>query len=83
MQADIKQKQQSTDLTQFPESHERCCTVCVDKRTRRGHFTSAGNAAVRSVFGGKDGVEENVTSVNRAVSICEMIKQTRASVTLQ
>ena len=44
-----KQKQQSTDLTQFPESHERCYTVCVDKRTKRGHFTSAGNAAVRSL----------------------------------
>ena len=42
------------------------------KGPRRGHFTSAGITDVRSIFGHKGGVEERVTSVNSAVSICEV-----------
>ena len=49
-----------------------CKTVCIGKRTRLGHLTSAGISDVQSIFGSEDGVEESVTSVNGAVNICEV-----------
>ena len=34
----------------------KCKTVRIGRRTRRGHFTSAGITDVRSIFGGKNAV---------------------------
>ena len=44
----------------------------IGRSTRRCHFAVAGITDVQSVFVGKDGVEESVTSVHCAVGICEV-----------
>ena len=45
---------------------------CIGKRTRRDHFTVAGIAHVKIIFGGEECVEESGASVHGAVSIREM-----------
>ena len=49
-----------------------CKAVRIGKRTRRGHFSSAGITDVHSFSGHMDGVEWCVTNVNGATNICEV-----------
>ena len=49
-----------------------CNTVCMGKKIRRRHVTLALITDVQSIVENKDGVEEDVTSVNCASGICEV-----------
>ena len=46
--------------------------VRIGKKTRRGHLAYEGISDVRSIIGDNDDAEESVTSVNCAVSICDV-----------
>ena len=65
-----RNKTRTTGLT--PELLPFCKAVCIGKGTTRGHFTAAGITDVRSISENKNGVGENASSVNCAVSICEV-----------
>ena len=53
----------ATNLSVQRVGPTNCETVCIGKRTGRVHFSLARITDVRSILGGKGGVEESVTNV--------------------
>ena len=66
------------------EQHDQDVKTCASaKKIRRGLFTLARIADVRSILGYTDGVGASVTSTNCAARVCQAKKQTRTGVTRQ
>ena len=62
----------SLPLVRMQSARHFCKTVCVGKRTRRGHFATVRNSDVQLIVVDKNSVQVSVANVHCAVRICEV-----------